>query len=91
MPDRAFFDTNVLIYTAVEDPRGTRAEELLRAGGVISVQILNEFVSVARRNIKMSWTDIGEALTAICIVCPSQLPLTIESHEAARTIAEKYG
>jgi predicted nucleic acid-binding protein len=42
MPDRAFFDTNVLIYAlAKDDPRNMQAEELLAAGGLISVQILN--------------------------------------------------
>ena len=47
MPARALLDTNVLIYALVEnDPRSAKAEELLAAGGIISVQILNEFTSV---------------------------------------------
>jgi predicted nucleic acid-binding protein len=50
MPVKAFFDTNVLIYAvAQDDPRSTQAEELQESGGVLSVQILNEFVVVARR------------------------------------------
>jgi len=57
MPAKAFFDTNVLIYVvAHDDPRSTQAEELLASGGVLSVQILNEFASVARRKILMSWS-----------------------------------
>jgi predicted nucleic acid-binding protein len=92
MPDRAFFDTNVLIYAlAQNDPRSTRAEELLASGGVLSVQILNEFVSVAQRKILMSWSEITEALDAIRILCPSPLPITVETHEAALKIVEKYG
>jgi predicted nucleic acid-binding protein len=92
MPDRAFFDTNVLIYAlAKDDPRSMQAEQLLNAGGVLSVQILNEFVSVARRKISMSWSDIFEALRAVRILCPSPLPITVETHEAALKIAEKYG
>ena len=44
MPVKAFFDTNVLIYAVAEgDPRSTQAEELLSLGGVLSVQILNDF------------------------------------------------
>ncbi|MGC2331060.1 MAG: PIN domain-containing protein, partial [Candidatus Acidiferrales bacterium] len=83
MLDRAFFDTNVLIYAlAQNDPRSTRAEELLSSGGVLSVQILNEFVSVAQRKILMSWSEITEALDAIRILCPSPLPITVETHEA---------
>jgi predicted nucleic acid-binding protein len=92
MPSRAFFDTNVLIYVLAEnDPRSKRAEELLAAGGVLSVQILNEFVSVARRKFLMSWSEVTEALAAIRILCPSPLPLTVETHEAALKIAEQYG
>ena len=92
MPAKAFFDTNVLIYAmASDDPRSTQAEEILVLGGVLSVQILNEFASVARRKILMSWNDVTEALDAFRVLCPSPLPITIEMHEAALKIAEKHG
>ncbi|MGA7791975.1 MAG: PIN domain-containing protein [Candidatus Acidiferrales bacterium] len=88
----AFFDTNVLIYAvALDDPRNARAEELLSSGGTISVQILNEFVSVARRKILMSWRDVKGALDAFRVLCPSPLPITMEMHEAAVKIAEQHG
>ena len=91
MPAKAFFDTNVLLYAVAEnDPRSAQAEELLAAGGVLSVQILNEFVSVARRKILMSWSDVTEALDAFRVLCPSPLPITIEIHEAALKIADKH-
>jgi predicted nucleic acid-binding protein len=92
MPAKAFFDTNVLIYAvAREDPRITQAEELLALGGVLSVQILNEFASVARRTILISGSDVTEALDALRVLCPSPLPITIEMHEAALKIAEQHG
>ena len=92
MPVKPFFDTNVLIYSvAQDDPRSTQAEEVLASGGVLSVQVLNEFVSVARRKILMSWSDVTEALDAFRVLCPSPLPITIEMHEAALKIAEKHG
>jgi len=92
MPVEAFFDTNVLIYAVAEgDPRNTKAEDLLASGGMISVQNMNEFVSVARRNILMPWRDVIEALDAFRILCPSPLPITLETHEAALKIAEKRG
>ena len=88
----AFFDTNVLIYAvALNDPRNARAEELLALGGTISVQILNEFVSVARRKISMSWREVTGALDAFRVLCPSPLPITIEMHEAALKIATRHG
>jgi predicted nucleic acid-binding protein len=89
---RVFLDTNVLICAiAQNDPRCLRAEELLLAGGALSVQVLNEFVSVARRKIQMSWPDVTEALSAILELCPSPAPITLESHEAASRLAQKYG
>lgn len=92
MPARAFLDTNVLIYAlAKDDPRSRRAEQLLAAGGILSVQILNEFVSVARRKLLMSWSEVTEALAAIRLLCPTPLPLTVDTHEAALKIAEKHG
>ena len=94
MPAKAFFDTNVLIYAlAQNDRRSSRAETLLSNGGVISTQVLNEFVSMARRKMQMSWNDIRAAIDAILVLCPSPLPITLTLHEAALTIAEKnrYG
>src|SRR5271169_1004347 len=88
----AFFDTNVLIYAvALDDPRNARAEELLSSGGRISVQILNEFVSVARRKIMMPWRDVRVALDAFRVLCPSPLAITMEMHEGALKIAEQHG
>jgi len=92
MPAKVFFDTNLLIYAvAHDDPRSAQAEELLASGGVVSAQILNEFASVARRKLLMSWSDVTEALDAFRVLCPSPLPITIEMHEAALKIAEKHG
>jgi predicted nucleic acid-binding protein len=88
----AFFDTNVLIYSvALNDPRSTRAEELLAAGGTISVQILNEFVAVARRKLLMPWRNVMRTLDAFRVLCPAPLAITIEMHEAALKIAQKHG
>jgi predicted nucleic acid-binding protein len=92
MPAKVFFDTNILIYAlAQDDPRAARAEELLSAGGMISVQVLNEFVSVARRKLAMSWAELNEAVAAILILCPSPVPITLATHETTRKIAEDYG
>ena len=92
MRAKVFFDTNVVIYAiAQNDARGPRAEALLAMGGVVSVQILNEFVSVARRKIRMPWKDVTEALAAVLVLCPSPVPISVDTHGAALRIAEKYG
>jgi predicted nucleic acid-binding protein len=92
MPGKVFFDTNVLIYAiAQNDPRGPRAEALLATGGVVGVQVLNEFVSVVRRKMRMPWKDVTEALDAIRVLCPQPVPITISTHETALKIAEDHG
>src|SRR5260370_36006739 len=92
MSDKVFFDTTILIYAISEgDARTSAAERLLASGGSLSVQVLNEFAAVAKRKLKMSWTEIAEALDAARVLCESPLPLTVEVHDAARRIAERYG
>jgi predicted nucleic acid-binding protein len=92
MNAEAFLDTNILLYAiARNDPRTTTAEVLLAAGGMISVQVLNEFVAVARRKLGLSWDEIAEALSAIRTLCGPVEPVTIETHEAALRIAERHG
>ncbi len=49
MSGKAFIDTNILIYAFFNDAKVEIAEAAIAGGGVISVQILNEFVSVCRR------------------------------------------
>jgi predicted nucleic acid-binding protein len=92
MNGKAFFDTNVLVYAiAQDDPRQEPARELLAAGGTISVQVLNEFVSIVRRKMNMPWDDMRATLQWIRLLCPDVVTLTIETHEKAVGIAERYG
>jgi len=89
--DKAFLDTNLLIYAFAKDDRRTEtAEAVLAAGGVISVQVLNEFAAVALRKLTMPWHDVLAALNAILVLCPSPAPLTIETHKMALGIARKH-
>jgi predicted nucleic acid-binding protein len=92
MNDKVFFDTNVLLYTiGQDDARTPTAEALLLRGGLISVQVLNELASVAYRKLRMPWPEVTEALAAIRILCPSPLPITEETHDAALRLAEQHG
>jgi len=87
-----FFDTNVLIYAFGEgDPRNQIARKLLGEGGVTGVQVLNEFVAVARRKLGFSWHEILDSLAAIRVLCPSVAALTLEAHERGLHIAQRYG
>ena len=86
----AFFDTNVLLYILSADvAKADRAEALLADGGVISVQVLNEFAAVASRKLSMSLADIREILAAVRAACRVE-PLSIETHDRALAIVERF-
>ncbi len=88
---KSFFDTNVLLYLLSADAaKADRAEDLVAAGGVISVQVLNEFASVAARKLGMSQAEIREILASLRAVC-AVVPLTLEIHDRAMQLAERYG
>ena len=92
MNDKAFFDTNVLVYiVGQKDERTAKAEPLVASGGVVSVQVLNELASVSHRKLGMSWEDIGDALAAIRVLCPAPIPLTTDTHDRGVRLASKYG
>jgi predicted nucleic acid-binding protein len=92
MNGKPFIDTNVILYAFRQDDlRNQVAERLLAAGGTISIQILNEFVAVARRKVGKDWKEVRRALDILRIFCPDPVPLTIEIHERAVQIAERYG
>ena len=88
---KAFIDSNILLYLLSADAdKANRAEEIVRAGGLISVQVLNEITNVARRKLAMSWVEINEVLALIRSICPTD-PLTIETHDRGMLVAERYG
>ena len=85
-----FFDTNVLIYLLSADAaRADLIEEKLAEGATVSVQVLNEFTSVALRKLGMSVTEIREALEPITTIC-RVVPLTLEIHQRGLQVAERY-
>jgi len=86
-----FFDTNVLLYLLSKDAaKADRAEALLATGGTVSVQVLNEFASVATRKLAMTIPEIREILSTIRAVCVVR-SLDIEAHELGLEMAERYG
>jgi predicted nucleic acid-binding protein len=87
----AFLDTNVPLYLLSGDAaKANRAEELIAAGGVISVQVLNEFASVASRKLGMSWAEIREVLETVRSICRIE-PVSVETHDRGLAVAERYG
>lgn len=87
---REFVDTNIVVYAFTDDPRSEKALALLGKGCAISVQVLNEFANVARRKLDMSWIEVEDALTSIRTLCPTILPLDIDTHLLAIEIAKRH-
>jgi predicted nucleic acid-binding protein len=86
-----FFDTNVLLYLLSEDAeKADRAEALVREGGGISVQVLNEALNVMRRKLWMSWREAREFLMVVRGLLDVK-PVTVETHELGLDFAERYG
>jgi predicted nucleic acid-binding protein len=87
---KTFFDTNVLLYLlSAVAAKADRAEELLAGGGIVSVQVLNEFAAVASRKLGMAWSEIRDALGPIRAICEVE-SISIETHDRALELAERY-
>jgi predicted nucleic acid-binding protein len=85
---RPFIDTNIIIYLASGDIRkADRSEEILAAGGVLSVQVLNEYVSVARRKLALSWEETREVIAAVKSACEI-VPLSVQAQATAMRLSE---
>lgn len=84
-----FVDTNVLIYAFSQDRRSTVAERLLRRGCCASVQVLNEFATVARRKLAMSWDELETALDDLRLLLAPIAPLDLDLHRMGFELARR--
>jgi predicted nucleic acid-binding protein len=85
-----FLDTNVLVYAVSDDAKkADEAERLIASGGVISVQVLNEFASVATKKLQRRVAlvrDILARFRALCMV----VPMDVATHEDGLDLAERH-
>jgi predicted nucleic acid-binding protein len=90
MSAKPFLDTNIIVYAfSTNDARSRKAEALIEDGGVISVQVLNEFVHVLRRKQGRDWQEIVDALDVLRILLDAPAPVTVELHQTAIKIARR--
>jgi predicted nucleic acid-binding protein len=88
---KRFLDTNVLIYAFAEsEAKAEVAEAALSAGGVISVQVMNEFTHVCSRKLKLSWAEIEERRAVIKLLVSEITPITLALHDAAVDLARAH-
>lgn len=84
-----FFDTTIILYLLDCEPKADIAETCLSGGGIISVQVLNESYVNCLRKAGMTHDETGAFLHLIRDLC-SVVPLTVETHDIGRAVAERY-
>ncbi len=91
MSGKIFLDTNILIYAFSSDrDKGSLAETILYAGGSISVQVLNEFVNVCLKKLRLDWKEIEERLGVLRVLISEAAPLTVDVHQKAVVISRDH-
>ena len=90
---RCFIDTNVLVYAdSTDEPRKQRiAIDLIRqlrveCRGVLSTQVLNEYIQVGLRKLGLAHAHIREQLNCyrqfdLAAVTPDTIELALELHQ----------
>lgn len=90
MSDRAFLDSNILLYAVSDGPQARAAQNAARASQVISVQVLNEFTNVARRKLGRGIDEIRSTAAGFTAAFEVR-PITLEMYDGALNIAQRYG
>ena len=86
----AFIDTNVLIYAHESGAKSETARQVILTGGVISVQVLNEFAAVLRRKFRLEWAVIADALADVRTALGPVRPVDVEIHLHAVALARSH-
>jgi predicted nucleic acid-binding protein len=84
-----FIDTNVAVYALLPGDKADEASAVLN-GATISVQVLNEFASVALRKFGLNQFELDRKIREIRFGAAQIVPVTEEVHDLARQIAFRY-
>lgn len=86
-----FIDTNILVYAAEPGDRNRSiAAQVIDAGGIVSVQVLNELANVLRSKKRLDWNEVVEALDLV-IDLLDVAPVALDTHKLAIDLALRYG
>lgn len=86
-----FLDSNVPLYLLSSDSRKADvAERLVTAGGMASVQVLNELAAVLLGKWHVEWPLVRELLAAVRATCGIGVA-TLAVHERALDLAQRDG
>ena len=83
-------DTNVAVYALALGPKADRATAILRKCGLASVQLLNEYINVARRKRHDSWDVIRDDIAHLRAAIPQFLPIDGQASLDALRLCSTY-
>ena len=94
MNGKILVDTNIWVYAHLENPEDAKFKQASQivgnpSGLVVSVQVLNEFVNVARRKFALEWMELTQILADIrrfADVCD----LNVDTHDRGLALAQRY-
>ena len=87
----AFVDSNVLVYAFSQDPRKPAARQVMARSCAVSTQCLNEFASVGRRKLRMTWDEVQRGLDQIIKLSPVVHAMDLGTHQFGIRLAIRYG
>lgn len=86
----SFADSNVLLYISTGDAeKADIAEQLLDAGLIISVQVLNEIANVVVKKWRRPWSEADDLLETVRRAA-RVVAVTEQTHEVGTSIARRY-
>jgi predicted nucleic acid-binding protein len=89
--DKFFADSNILLYLLIaNDEKARTVRGLVAQGFTISVQVLNEIVSVMRRKYRLEWSEVRDNLEIVGELF-AVVPMTIEVHTLGLKVAQDTG
>ena len=94
MHDKAFLDSNILIYLYTEDDESKRNIAQLKLNEnicVTSIQVLNEISNVLGKKFSLNHSEAKELLDNIEAVCDEVLPINRKTIDNALVLKDRYG
>lgn len=87
----AFLDSNVVLYAFSEDPvRAPLAQAIVESGFELSAQVLNEFINVSRKKLRLDWAEIESGLIYLRRAALIIHPVTSHTNLVGFALARRY-
>lgn len=83
-------DSNVAVYALMDEAKSGQALSALRSADFVSVQVLNELASVARRKLRLQWAEVALLVDKTRDAVATVLPILDEHNADALRIAARY-